>query len=1069
MPNGTQITLIREVPVLAENAAPLIFPKCSKYLTKKLPKPRNPRARYTGSPHKRSENKILQDLIEERNHELVTPPLPQSPPPTEPEQLVKNIKAKLSSPADNLSANLREEIHQFPQRIPLPNKMWAVFQDKDATTFAHMSKHHKTIGQELIILDTRNAFYTMKTFPRKRKGASIVIGKERATLKKIRRLENMKLKRQRSRKKDSKIRRQSITIARLNQEIKDCHSKMRNLKEEAIKEILDKLPEKQRLAVETIIMASKVEKTQNRRYKYAWLYECMLLRIKSGKLYRKMLRDNFLPLPSLRTLQRYIRKLKPAFGFHEPTFKVMEKKKEHLTEAQRHGALLIDEMALDEGVHFDKETLEVLGFVMLGSASPENSSVTLGDHALVFIFQPFQGQWFQAIGAYCSRGACRGPELEKLTTEAILLLEKHGYFVDEVTTDGGSWNRNMWTLFGISEESVSCRHPTALEEDPEENDDVNDEENLDDPSHKPKQRRLYFCSDFPHLIKSIWSRVRSSEILQTPDGKVKLDHWKSVVKHDSSLLKHINNCWKLTEDHITPTTYQAMNVQMAFQFFSEDVALAMEHYRDKMQVSELHDCHATVSFIRVVNKLIHAMNAKDTWDSLTDDNDNKSKQAIQEFIDFLTKWKAGVSQEHLRLAWQTHLGLMVTLKGALELVKYLTEDVGYRYLMTRKLNQDALEVFRLLQTASLIKPPRGSNVTGGQMLESITTLQEVIEETAIEKKIKLEEILDNLLDNGEADEILQNNFLPVNDHDHSYHFNCTIDKYAFEMFGGYVARKARTFSVAKKCDSCFNSLLRPNDQPLKESQYLIEKRSRGHLLVPSDSLTELLYQVESILLVVFSRSKMNRHILLDVLDAVKDVKLKRLVGCEQHQSDLSKAILRFYLTTRMHFACRRYMKQVNATNSKKKKKRAKALLKLHRLNATLAGENGVPEENVSPKPSKKSRKRKSDQETVAFSNVVEESVWDDMGINWADIPDGPTVTTGPTAGAQDDISSPKKRKRNNKPEPSKPPKQPKTKVPTHRKQNEKKQEKQVEEVVATRRSNRARKVPIWQETFTTSY
>ncbi|KAE8749969.1 hypothetical protein FOCC_FOCC003440 [Frankliniella occidentalis] len=879
-------------------------------------------------------------------------------------------------------------------------------------------------------------------------------------------------------------------ITRVKKQLVECFEKMRTLKEDAIKEILEKLPEKHRLAVETIIMASKVDKAQNRR-----------------------------------TLQRYIKKLKPAFGFHEPTFKLMEKKKQHLTEAQRHGALLIDEMAMDEGLHFENETLQMIGFVTLGSASPENAHQTLGDHALAFIFQPFQGQWFQAIGAFCSRGAAKGPELEKLTTEAILLLEKHGYFVDVVTTDGGSWNRNMWSLFGISEESVSCRHPTALEEDEGESgdlDDPNSMEDLVDPSDKPTHRRLRFCSDFPHLVKSIWSRVRSSEILQTPDGKVKLDHWRAVVKHDSIILKHITNCWKLTEDHINPTTYQAMNVQMAFQFFSEDVARAMEHYRDKMQVHELHDSQATVSFIRKVNKLIKAMNAKDTWDSLTDENDNTSKQAIQEFIEFLNKWKAQVPQADLRLAWQTHLGLMVTLKGALELVKYLVKYVGYKYLMTRKLNQDALEhffgnirancgsndhpdpkqfiqVFRLLQTASLIKPPRGSNVTGGEMLESLTSLKEVIEETDIEKKIKFEEILDNLLDVGGADEIMENHFIPVNSHDHSYHFNCTIDEYAFEMFAGYVARKARSFSVAKKCDDCFKSLLRPNDLPLKETQYLIEKRSKGNLLVPSDSLRDLLYQIESVLLSVFSKCKMNRNILLNVLDEVKYVKLEKLVGCEEHKQDLSKAILRFFLTTRMHFACRRFMKQNSAAATKKK--RGKALLKQLKLNAAPAGENGVPEEEavihkkIRKRKSKKKDNPQTDQTTSQSQTVIEESVWDDMGINWADLPDGSPATTDITLEPQDNTTNTPDKSASDKtdiPAPTSKKQQPATKAkpkvarPKKPKQSNDKQKekstnkeerKRKHEEAATkevdnndvRRSKRSRKTPTWQMSFTKDF
>lgn len=38
------------------------------------------------------------------------------------------------------------------------------------------------------------------------------------------------------------------------------------------------------------------------------------------------------------------------------------------------------------------------------------------------------------------------------------------------------------------------------------------------------------------------------------------------------------------------------------------------------------------------------------------------------------------------------LGLVVTCRTALELVEYLCTQLGYNYLLTRRINQDALEV-----------------------------------------------------------------------------------------------------------------------------------------------------------------------------------------------------------------------------------------------------------------------------------------------------------------------------------------------------------------------------------------
>lgn len=52
---------------------------------------------------------------------------------------------------------------------------------------------------------------------------------------------------------------------------------------------------------------------------------------------------------------------------------------------------------------------------------------------------------------------------------------------------------------------------------------------------------------------------------QTPDGEIKLDHWRALVDKDDEKYTHIQVCHKLTQDHIEPTNWQTMNVKMAFQ------------------------------------------------------------------------------------------------------------------------------------------------------------------------------------------------------------------------------------------------------------------------------------------------------------------------------------------------------------------------------------------------------------------------------------------------------------------------------------------------------------------------
>jgi len=67
-------------------------------------------------------------------------------------------------------------------------------------------------------------------------------------------------------------------------------------------------------------------------------------------------------------------------------------------------------------------------------------------------------------------------------------------------------------------------------------------------------------------------------------------------------------------------------------------------------------------------------------------------QAVQEYLKFLHDWETEVNESDLRLTPETHSGLLVSLKNVQGLAKYLTDDLGYEYLMTRRVNQDILEV-----------------------------------------------------------------------------------------------------------------------------------------------------------------------------------------------------------------------------------------------------------------------------------------------------------------------------------------------------------------------------------------
>lgn len=178
------------------------------------------------------------------------------------------------------------------------------------------------------------------------------------------------------------------------------------------------------------------------------------------------------------------------------------------------GVLSFDEMSLQKFLSFNKVSLRIDGFVNLGNHTPEELKDQPGDHVLVFMFKPWKGQWFQTIGAFLTKGAVKGPILSKLALEATALLEKSDFKVDMWVCDGAPWNRAMWTELGLKNPFTGKKKSKKRVA---ETFDSEAEANVSFQNPCDVNRRIYMCSDFPHLIKSLKSRILPNEKGQIRD------------------------------------------------------------------------------------------------------------------------------------------------------------------------------------------------------------------------------------------------------------------------------------------------------------------------------------------------------------------------------------------------------------------------------------------------------------------------------------------------------------------------------------------------------------------------
>lgn len=108
------------------------------------------------------------------------------------------------------------------------------------------------------------------------------------------------------------------------------------------------LPEKQQMAVRACFEAATRKSTSGMLYEKEWILECVLLRMRSPKLYEQLRKQKVLILPSRTCLQRYTRSFKSGFGFNKAVFNALAIKTKDIDISSRHGGIIFDEMKLAE-------------------------------------------------------------------------------------------------------------------------------------------------------------------------------------------------------------------------------------------------------------------------------------------------------------------------------------------------------------------------------------------------------------------------------------------------------------------------------------------------------------------------------------------------------------------------------------------------------------------------------------------------------------------------------------------------------------------------------------------------
>ncbi|KAH6920170.1 hypothetical protein HPB50_028842 [Hyalomma asiaticum] len=606
---------------------------------------------------------------------------------------------------------------------------------------------------------------------------------------------------QRLRLQVQKNKRLSCRFARVQDKLKEMQAENASKPDEVLEAQIATLPPKQQECVRQCFSAAKKKSSKGNVFSKNWILECILMKMKSARLYEHIRKHNIISLPSKSTLKRYLRLYKSGYGFSHKVLSQLKKKTRHISSFQRRGGLLVDEIKLSEHLNVTSSG-RIEGFVDMGPFSGEGQNVPC-DHGMVIMFVPFTGKWTQIIGAFATSGNAKAEILAKVLIEATILAEANGLIVDFITCDGASWNRRMWTILGIGAKSgkITCslEHPVD------------------------SSRQLYFLSDFPHLLKCVRNTLLQHP-LNTPNGMVSIQPVRQAFKVDSTnvTLKAMPG---LTSVHLQPNSFEKMRVSIAFQLFGDRVINGLLFYQDKLEAS-WGEIDATVEFFRRINCLIKVMTSRFPARALRPGS--MSVQTLKDFLDFMSCWERHANGAGGFLSASTAVGLRVTISSTLALLDHLKKH-NFKYLMTARLSQDPLENF-----FGIVRQSCGSNdhptptqflivvnclsfynlakaVSSGnaELGEEMSSLLEPSDGSTREVRV---DDLDNAVEAGNldlADRILQR--IPS---DHKEYVEQKSDDRLIYYMSGYVARK---FLKRNDCTECRNVLLLTTAKPAKNS------------------------------------------------------------------------------------------------------------------------------------------------------------------------------------------------------------------------------------------------------------
>lgn len=122
----------------------------------------------------------------------------------------------------------------------------------------------------------------------------------------------------------------------MQQQVAQMKAQNEVLSESIFQAKINCLPQNQQLAVRTCFRAAQRRFLRGMTYDDNWIVECVMMQMRSPKLYEDLRRENIFVLPGRSSLQKYRQWFKDGFGLNPNIFSALKEKTKGMDTFSRH-------------------------------------------------------------------------------------------------------------------------------------------------------------------------------------------------------------------------------------------------------------------------------------------------------------------------------------------------------------------------------------------------------------------------------------------------------------------------------------------------------------------------------------------------------------------------------------------------------------------------------------------------------------------------------------------------------------------------------------------------------------